>query len=445
MRISFLFIMPQRYAFLLTFAPMNASPPPAPPPLASLELLAPAGSWEALAAAAQGGADAVYFGIGDLNMRSHAAHTRFTAADLPDLVARCHDAGMRAYLALNTVLCDDDLTDAGRLLDEAARTGVDAVIAADLAAISAARDRSLSVHLSTQLNIANFESLRFFAGCADAAVLARELTLEQVAHIHRRIVDERLCGPAGDLFRIELFAHGALCMARSGSCYLSLHTAGHSANRGDCHQICRRSYSLVDNDTQQAVALDGPYLLSPKDLKTIRFLDRLVGAGVRIFKIEGRARGPEYVRTVTACYRQALDACRGGDFPNAPFDEWDRRLATVFNRGFWDGYYLGQPLADLAATHGSAATRRKVYLARVIKYFSRLGVAECLMESDSLAEGDDLLLTGPTTGALFFTAQAMRLDDRSPAATVSKGQRFSIATPQKVRPSDRIYKMVSAS
>jgi putative protease len=433
MRMSFLFTMLAKVHFLFYYFWRVES-------TLDLELMSPAGSREALVAAAQGSADAVYFGVGDLNMRAHAAHARFDVSDLPDITVFCNDSGLRSYLTVNTVLYDGDMDALHRLLDAAACAGVTAIIAADVAVMLAARERGLTVHLSTQLNIANFEALRFYAQFADAAVLARELTLEQAAAIHHRIGEEGLCGPSGQPLRLEVFAHGALCMAVSGKCYLSLHQGNRSANRGECLQICRRAYTVMDNDTGGELVVDGPYIMSPKDLKSIRFLDRMVAAGIRIFKIEGRARGPEYVRTVTACYREALDACRRGDFADAPFEEWDRRLASVFNRGFWDGYYLGRSLGEWTAVYGSAATRRKVYLARVIKYFSRLGVAEFEMESGELAAGDELLLTGPTTGALMFTADDIRVAGLTvPAA--GKGQRFSIATPTKVRPSDRLYKM----
>ncbi|MDR3127282.1 MAG: U32 family peptidase [Tannerellaceae bacterium] len=390
-------------------------------------------------AAIQHGADAVYFGVGQLNMRAHAAHARFSVEDLPHIAHLCRAHHVKSYLTLNTVLYDHDLPLMQRIVDAAQLAGIDAIIAADLAVIHYAHDRGLPIHLSTQLNIANFQALRFFAHFADAVVLARELTLEQIQSIHQQILDHALCGPSGKLLRLEIFVHGALCMAVSGRCFLSLHAHNRSANRGDCLQVCRRAYTLTDNDTGNALLLDNPYFLSPKDLKTIRFLDRIVDAGVSIFKIEGRARGPEYVAAVTHCYRQALDACRSDAFQQAPFDHWDQQLAAVFNRGFWDGYYLGQPLQK-STRYGSAATQRKVYLARTIKYFSRLAVSEFLLEAGSLSVGDEILITGPTTGAFTQTVSEIRVD-LLPVHTAHKGQRCSLPTLHKTRPSDRLYKL----
>ncbi|MDR3137539.1 MAG: U32 family peptidase [Tannerellaceae bacterium] len=402
--------------------------------------MAPAGSPESLMAAIRAGADSVYFGVEHLNMRAHAAHARFSIDDLPHIADTCRAHHVRSYLTLNTVLYDQDTPLMRRIVDAACQAGIDALIAADVAVMQYALTVGLPIHLSTQLNIANFEALRFYARFADVAVLARELNLEQVRRIHRQIIDESLSGPSGNLLRLEMFVHGALCMAVSGKCYLSLHAQNRSANRGDCLQICRRGYTVTDRDTGNELLLDGPYIMSPKDLKTIRFLDRMVEAGVTVFKIEGRARGPEYVATVTASYRQALDAYRDGLFEQAPFDAWDQRLSTVFNRGFWDGYYLGQPLGEWSQVYGSAASQRKVYLARAIKYFSHLGVAEFEMEADCLHVGDQVLVTGPTTGAFTQTVPEIRVD-LLPVDATRKGERFSLPTSCKIRPSDRLYKL----
>jgi putative protease len=402
--------------------------------------MSPVGSRESLMAAIHAGADSVYFGVEHLNMRAHAAHARFVIDDLPHIADTCRSYRVRSYLTLNTVLYDQDILLMHRIIDDARQAGIDAVIAADIAVMQYARSVDFPIHLSTQLNIANFEALRFYAQFADVVVLARELNLEQIRQIHRQIVAESVYGPSGKPLRLEMFAHGALCMAVSGKCYLSLHVQNRSANRGDCLQICRRGYTVTDRDTGDDLLVDGPYIMSPKDLKTIRFLNRMVEVGISIFKIEGRARGPEYVATVTACYRQALDACRDGSFNQAPFDEWDARLATVFNRGFWDGYYLGQRLGEWSHVYGSAATRRKVYLARGIKYFSGLGVSEFEMEADNLRVGEEILITGPTTGAFTQTVSEIRVDLLS-VDTAHKGERFSLPTIRKIRPSDRLYKL----
>jgi putative protease len=395
-------------------------------------------------AAIQSGADAVYFGLEDLNMRAHAAHTRFTIDDLPHIAGTCRTHHVHSYLTLNTVLYDQDLALMRRMVDAAREAGIEAVIAADVAVMQYACKVGLPVHLSTQLNIANAEALRFYAQFADAVVLARELNLEQVGQIHRQMVEESLCGPSGNPVRLEMFVHGALCMAVSGKCYLSLHAQNRSANRGECLQICRRGYTVTDRDTGEALLVDGPYIMSPKDLKTIRFLNRMVEAGVSIFKIEGRARGPEYVATVTGCYRQALDACLSGSFDQSPFDKWDERLSTVFNRGFWDGYYLGQGPGEWSKVYGSAATQRKVYLARGIKYFNGLGVSEFEMESGSLCVGDEILVTGPSTGAFTQSVSEIRVNLLS-VDTTHKGERFSLPTIHKTRPSDRMYKLETVS
>ena len=389
------------------------------------EIMAPVGSRDSLAAAIQAGADSVYFGIENLNMRARSAST-FTIDDLREIARTCEEHGMTLMRTI---------------VDAAKEAGISAIIAADVAVMTYARSIGQEVHLSTQLNISNTEALRFYAQFADVVVLARELNLEQVAEIHRAIVEEHICGPSGQPVRIEMFCHGALCMAVSGKCYLSLHQMNHSANRGACMQVCRRSYIVRDKETDAELEIDNQYIMSPKDLKTIHFLNKMMDAGVRVFKIEGRARGPEYVRTVAECYKEAIRAYVDGSFTDEKIEDWNRRLATVFNRGFWDGYYLGQRLGEWTRNYGSAATERKIYVGRGMKYFSNLGVAEFLVEAAELNQGDKLLVTGPTTGAIFLDADDMRVDLK-PVPTVHKGEHFSIKC-EKIRPSDKLYKLVS--
>ena len=404
------------------------------------EIMAPVGSRESLAAAIQAGADSIYFGIENLNMRARSAST-FSIDDLKEIARTCNEHGMKSYLTVNTIIYDQDIQLMRTIVDAAHEAGISAIIAADVAVMTYARSIGQEVHLSTQLNISNTEALRFYAQFADVVVLARELNLEQVAQIHRAIVKEHICGPSGKPVRIEMFCHGALCMAVSGKCYLSLHQMNHSANRGACMQVCRRSYIVRDKETDAELEIDNQYIMSPKDLKTIHFLNKMMDAGVRVFKIEGRARGPEYVRTVVECYKEAIRAYLDGTFTNEKIEDWNRRLATVFNRGFWDGYYLGQRLGEWTHNYGSAATERKIYVGKGVKYFSNLGVAEFLVEAAELNVGDKLLVTGPTTGALFLTADEMRVDLR-PVPTVHKGEHFSIKC-DKIRPSDKLYKLVS--
>jgi putative protease len=406
----------------------------------SLEIMAPAGSYESLMAAIQGGADSVYFGVEGLNMRSRSSNN-FTMDDLRQIVAICREHGLRSYLTVNTVIYDDDLLLMRQVIDAAQAVGVSAVIAADVAAMDYAVRIGQEVHLSTQLNISNVEALRFYARFADVVVLARELNLEQVSAIHRTIETEPIKGPNGRPIRIEMFCHGALCMAVSGKCYLSLHEMNASANRGACMQICRRGYTVKDRETDIELAIDNPHIMSPKDLKTIHFLNKMIDAGVRVFKIEGRARGPEYVRTVTSCYKEAVRAYCAGTFDEAKIGLWDQRLKTVFNRGFWNGYYLGQRLGEWSSRYGSSATQRKEYLARGIGYFSKVGVAEFEMECGALQTGDEILITGPTTGALFRTVGEIRVD-LTPVSKTVKGERFSIRTDERIRPSDKLYKLV---
>ena len=404
------------------------------------EIMAPVGSRDSLAAAIQAGADSIYFGIENLNMRARSANT-FTIDDLREIARTCDQHGMKSYLTVNTIIYDQDIPLMRTIVDAAHEAGISAIIAADVAVMTYARSIGQEVHLSTQLNISNTEALRFYAQFADVVVLARELNLEQVAEIHRAIVEDHICGPSGQPVRIEMFCHGALCMAVSGKCYLSLHQMNHSANRGACMQVCRRSYVVRDKETDAELEIDNQYIMSPKDLKTIHFLNKMMDAGVRVFKIEGRARGPEYVRTVVECYKEAIRAYLDGTFTDERVDDWNRRLATVFNRGFWDGYYLGQRLGEWTHHYGSAATERKIYVGKGVKYFSNIGVAEFLVEAAELNVGDKLLVTGPTTGALFLTADEMRVD-LQPVPTVHKGEHFSIRC-EKIRPSDKLYKLVS--
>ena len=403
------------------------------------EIMAPVGSYDSLSAAIAAGTDAVYFGVEGLNMRSRSS-ANFTLDDLRKIAGICSEAGVRTYLTVNTIIYDADMPVVRSLIDAAAEAGLTAIIASDIAAISYARSRGVEVHISTQCNISNIEAVRFYSAWADVLVLARELSMEQVAAIHRAIIEEDIRGPRGELVRIEMFCHGALCMAVSGKCYLSLHQMNSSANRGACTQICRRGYSVTDLETGDELNVDNKYIMSPKDLKTIHFLDRMVDAGVSVFKIEGRARGPEYVATAVSCYSEALQAIADGTYPDREaIAAWDARLSKIFNRGFWDGYYLGQRLGEWSAKYGSSATRVKQYVAKGVKYFSRLGVGEFLMEAGELHRGDEVVVTGPTTGALIIKADDIRVGGKSVEKAV-KGDSFSIAVPAKIRPADRLYR-----
>ena len=390
------------------------------------EIMAPVGSYESLMAAIQGGADSIYFGIEGLNMRSRSSNN-FTTEDLRKIVAICGEHGIKSYLTVNTVIYGEDLPLMREIIDAAKDAGVSAIIAADVAAMSYANSIGQEVHLSTQLNISNVEALKFYARFADVVVLARELNLKQVHEIYQEIVKQQIKGPKGEL-------------AVSGKCYLSLHEMNASANRGACMQICRRAYTVHDKDSQIELDVENQYIMSPKDLKTIHFMNKMMDAGVRVFKLEGRARGPEYVRLVTECYKEAVKAYCEGTFDEEKVAVWDERLRRVFNRGFWDGYYLGQRLGEWSSKYGSGATRKKVYVARGIKYFSGIGVAEFEMESGSLRVGDEILVTGPTTGAVMQTVDEIRVDLKPVEETV-KGERFSIKMSEKIRPSDRLYKM----
>lgn len=410
--------------------------------ISDFEIMSPVGSYESLSAAIQGGADSVYFGIEGLNMRSRSSNN-FTLDDLRQIAATCREHGMKSYLTVNTVIYDNDLPYMRSIIDAAKSAGISAIIASDIAAMTYARSIGVEVHLSTQLNITNVESLRFFAQFADVVVLARELNLDQVSGIFKAIEQENITGPSGERIRIEMFCHGALCMAVSGKCYLSLHEMNSSANRGACMQVCRRGYTVKDKESDIEMEIDNQYIMSPKDLKSIHFLNKMIDSGVRVFKIEGRARGAEYVRTVTECYKQALQAYLDGTFSEEKIAGWDNRLRSVFNRGFWDGYYLGQRLGEWSHRYGSEATQKKIYIGKGIKYFSNIGVAEFLMETQSLHVGDEILITGPTTGAVTMKIDEIRVDLKPVQKTV-KGERFSIRVPEKIRPSDKLFKLVDA-
>ena len=409
--------------------------------ITDFEIMAPVGSHESLAAAIQAGADSVYFGIERLNMRAHSAST-FTTDDLRDIAAQCRQHGIKSYLTVNTIIYGEDIPLMHEIIDAAHEAGISAVIASDVAVMTYCREVGQEVHLSTQLNISNIEAVRFYAQFADVVVLARELRMEQVSDIYRQVCEQHVCGPSGEPVRIEMFCHGALCMAISGKCYMSLDAANRSANRGECIQVCRRSYTVTDNETGYQLEIDNKYIMSPKDLKTVRFIDKMMQAGVRVFKIEGRARGPEYVYTVVKCYKEAIQAVLDGTFTEERKDEWDRRLATVFNRGFWDGYYQGQLMGEWNKNYGSNATERKVYIGKGTKYYSRLGVAEFTVEATTFEVGDRLLITGPTTGVMYVTPQEIH-DDNGPVEVARQGTRVSIAVTGKVRPSDKLFKLVA--
>ena len=411
--------------------------------LSDYEIMAPAGSWESLRAALQAGADSIYFGIESLNMRAHSA-AHFTIDDLHEIARICSEQNVKTYLTVNTIIYGEDLPLMRSICDAARQAGLSAVIASDVSVLQYCRSIGQEVHLSTQLNISNIEALEFYSNFADVVVLARELNLNQVKEISDEIHRRNILGPGGRLMRIEMFCHGALCMAVSGKCYLSLNNLGFSANRGQCMQLCRRGYVVTDLETGMELEVDNKYIMSPKDLKTIRFLDQMMAAGVRVFKIEGRARGPEYVYTVVRCYKEALQAAIEGRFTEENKNRWDEQLSRVFNRGFWDGYYLGQRLGEWNAVYGSNATEKKVYVGRGVKYFSRLGVAEFVIEAAEINEGDRLCITGPTTGLIYLTADDMRYELQR-VSTAQKGWHISIKVPEKVRPSDKLFKLISVT
>ena len=403
-----------------------------------VEVMAPVGSWESLTAAIQGGAGSVYFGLEKLNMRARSS-INFTMEDLGDIVAKCREHGVKTYLTLNTVLFDEDIPVMEKLVDAAAENNVSAVIVSDQSAIEYASKKGVEIHLSTQLNISNYQSLKFYAKYADVAVLARELSLEQIAEIYRQIGANQLKGPSGRLMKLELFVHGAFCMAVSGKCYMSLHQYNFSANRGACLQTCRRSYRLTDNESGDEIVVDNEYLMSSKDLCTIGFLDKIIASGISVLKIEGRARPPEYVKIVSECYKEAVESIGLGEFSPGRVEKWVTRLKKVFNRGFWDGYYLGQRMGEWSEVYGSKATRKKEYLGKGSNYFPNIGVGEFVMETKNLRLGDEVVITGPTTGVLEMKVEELRLDN-VPVEEVKKGDRFSMKVDVKVRRSDKLYK-----
>ncbi|MFN7118778.1 MAG: peptidase U32 family protein [Saprospiraceae bacterium] len=408
----------------------------------SVELLAPAGSFEALTAAIQAGANAVYFGIEQLNMRARSS-VNFTIEDLPKIVAQCRAHQVKSYLTLNTIVYDHDLHLMRTIVDAAADAGLDAVIASDHAVFNYARKKGVKVHISTQANVSNIESVEFFANFADVVVLARELSLKQVAYITQQIQRRQIKGVSGELMQVEIFAHGALCMAVSGKCYLSLHSHFASANRGACIQNCRRQYIVADKEDGIELEIDNEYIMSAKDLCTIDFLDKVLDAGVSVLKIEGRGRSADYVYTTTQCYREAIDAYQKGTFTPDKIEDWKARLSTVYNRGFWDGYYLGRTMGEWTDDYGSKATKRKVFLGQGIKYFDKIQVGEFYLESNSLSVGDEILITGPTTGVIQTTVAELRVNN-TPVNKASKGDSLSLPLPQKIRPSDKLYKIVDA-
>lgn len=407
------------------------------------EIMAPVGSRESLAAAIQAGAGSIYFGIGQLNMRSHSAN-HFTIEDLKEIAETCNERGIKTYLTVNTVIYGEDINAMREIIDAAKAANITAVIVSDVAVMVYCRQVGMEVHLSTQLNISNIEALKFYAQFADVAVLARELNMEQVAEIYRQIEEQDIRGPRGELVRIEMFCHGAFCMAISGKCYMSLHDSNRSANRGQCTQICRRSYTVTDNETGNQLEIDNKYIMSPKDLKTIRFIDKMMKAGVRVFKIEGRARGPEYVYEVITCYKEAIQSVLDGTYTEEKKDKWDERLSTVFNRGFWDGYYQGQRLGEWTKNYGNKATEKKVLVGKVMKYFSKLGVAEIAVEASEIEKDQNMLITGPTTGIMKFDASEIRYELK-PVEKAEKGWRVSVPVPDKVRPNDKVYKLLKTN
>lgn len=407
--------------------------------MSEYEVMAPVGSRDSLAAAIQAGADSIYFGVGQLNMRSHSAN-HFDLDDLDYIVATCQEYGIKTYLTVNTIIYDEDMEAMHTIIDAAVKAGVTAVIASDVAVMTYCREKGMEVHLSTQLNISNVEALKFYSQFADVSVLARELNMTQVGHIHDEILRQHICGPKGEPVRIEMFCHGALCMAVSGKCYMSLHAANRSANRGECIQVCRRSYTATDNETGYQLDIDNKYIMSPKDLKTIRFIDKMMQAGVRVFKIEGRARGPEYVYTVVSCYKEAIQSVLDGTFTEEKKADWDERLATVFNRGFWDGYYQGQTMGEWNKKYGSLATEKKVLIGKVTKFFSRLSVGEIAVQANTFHKGDKLLITGPTTGAMYLHATEIH-DDNGTVEEALQGTKVSVPVPGKVRPNDKVFRI----
>ncbi|MFP4023595.1 MAG: peptidase U32 family protein [Thiohalospira sp.] len=406
------------------------------------EIMAPVGSYESLMAAIQGGADSVYFGIEKMNMRAHSSNN-FTFNDLKKIVEICEEHGLKSYLTVNTVIYNNEIALMQEIVKAAKKNNVTAIIASDMAVINYARKKGVEVHISTQLNISNIESLRFYAQFADVVVLARELDLGQVSEISKLIKNENITGPSGKPIKIELFVHGALCMAISGKCYLSLHEKNYSANRGACLQTCRKAYIVTEKESGNEIEIDNEYIMSPKDLSTIKFLNKVLDAGVTVLKIEGRARPPEYVKTVSECYNEAIEAYLDGSFNPTKIKNWEERLSTVFNRGFWDGYYLGQRLGEWSHKYGSRATKRKIYIGKGTNYFTNIKVAEFLIETNEISVGDEILITGPTTGIVQTTVKEIRVDLKN-TETAIKGEKCSIPVDQIIRRSDKLYKVVDA-
>lgn len=409
-----------------------------------IELMSPAGDFTSMQAAIDNGADSIYFGVEQLNMRARAS-MNFTLDDLPEISRRCSEKSVRTYLTLNTIIYDHDLSLIKTLLDKAKAANLTAVIAMDQAVISYARQIGMEVHISTQINITNIETVKFYALFADTMVMSRELSMSQIKKICDQIVKEQVKGPSGNLVEVEIFGHGALCMAVSGKCYLSLHSANSSANRGACKQNCRKKYTVIDQETGFEIELDNEYMMSPKDLCTISFLDQIVEAGVSVLKIEGRGRAPEYVATVTKCYREAIDSIAEGTFTQEKVAEWMKQLETVYNRGFWGGYYLGQELGEWSAENGSAATQKKVYIGKGRHFYSKSNIAEFLIEAYDLTVGDKILIQGPTTGSQEMVLESMRVDDKPDSEKATKSDVVTFKTDFKVRPSDKLYKIVSAN
>jgi U32 family peptidase len=407
-----------------------------------IEVMAPAGSWESLMAAVQGGADSVYFGVEQLNMRA-ASSGNFTISDLGKIVSICRENGLKSYLTVNVVVYDNEIGQMRQIVDAASESGVTAIIASDQSVINYAFSTGSEIHLSTQLNISNLESVRFYSQWADVAVLARELNIDQVAYISGEIEKQNIRGPKGELIRLEMFAHGALCMAISGKCYLSLHEYGKSANRGECYQICRRGYVVTDRETGYELGIDNEYIMSPKDLCTIGFLDRIIGAGVKVLKIEGRARSAEYVKMVTSCYSEAVTAIAEGTYTGERIELWTQQLATVFNRGFWDGYYLGQKMGEWTGRYGSSATKRKIYIGKVTNFFRKLQVAEIKLENGDLEKGEQIIIIGPTTGVAEINVSEIRVDLKVTEKAL-KGEFCSLRTETILRRSDKVFKWVDA-
>lgn len=405
----------------------------------SIEIMAPAGSYEALTAAIQGGADSVYFGVGKLNMRARSSQN-FSIDDLHNIVSICRDKGVKTYLTLNTIIYDNELEEMRHIIDNAALAGITAIIASDISVMEYARSKGVEIHISTQCNITNLEAVRFYARYADVVVTARELTLEQVHDIVKGIERENIKGPSGNLVQVEIFVHGALCMAVSGKCYLSLDNMNHSANRGSCLQLCRRSYIVRDKEEDFEMEIDNEYIMSPKDLCTIGFVDKIMRAGVRVFKIEGRGRGADYVKTVTACYREAADAVIAGSYTREKVEAWTKRLAAVFNRGFWDGYYLGRTMGEWADRYGSQASRKKQYVGKVTNFFSNINVAEIKLETRGLSLKEEIMIIGPTTGVIECLVEEIRLEEK-PAQQAAKGDTCSIPLPEPARRGDKVFRI----